>query len=226
MSIDMIMYKARKVSAAKLKKLHGTPYAELPYDEEWECKAYDKDEVDANPERFVEILPFMKPVELERTIIDYRSCFIAHGMPENTTSYSVSYRNRHSVIINFGDTRILLTNDDFEPYTEHKLITYMVYERQTKDVDDMSWLNRTLRDKFSDILTAKAQKQSDTPVTRVNMSYRPHKLEKQDVEEILRTTIQEYDNECLSDSCALNFIVNFVRQYLNPEHNIFIEFQD
>ena len=216
MSVDMIMYRVNKLAGRDLIALSNAHYDEIDNlcpDEDWEYKAYLKIDVDENPDRFSEILKYMRPMTLRRTITDYKQCYIDHGMPADTSFYSCSHHS-YEIVLRWDNNMIRIPKDKREKYTHEEETEYYVTKRQNFDGDVSNYMARTL------IKVIEAEFGGD-------YSYRPCQLNKSMAERLTRAILKEYDNgEIYSIDEMMSFIMELMRTFVDSQKRLFIEFQD
>lgn len=216
MSVSVIAYKVRRLADNELAKLKGTHVDELDTactDGECEYKAYPAEDVEKHPERFAEIMAYVKPVEMRRTVVDHKQCYIDNGLPADAKYYSSSYRS-WGIVIQFDGKSISIPRENLDHYSREETGTYYVYKREYVDADVSDWCARMLMEELSKALN-------------VDLSYHPHHMTKKTVEIISKVLIKEYDEGSLySSEELLAFMVQMMKVNVGVDKKVFLEFQD
>ena len=217
MSIDIVMYRVGQVSEDELKSVHLTDVNELDELDNWSVKAYSEDDVNSKPERFEHIKPFMKKVELRRTRTDYRACFVAHGMPKETTSYSFQSMG-HGCTAYFGNQLHHFTRADLDEFTTTTNETYYILKRKYIDVDVINGMARTLMKTLERVVDDGRHN---------DLSYMSIPLNRENCEVICNKLVQMYDEEALYPTSDLaQFMIEVARAMYATDDDTFIEFQN
>lgn len=218
MSVDMIMYKAKSLDEYELSKIAYKNVADLDEMDGWELKFYTQEEVHKNPARFTHIGYLLRPVELLYTRTDYKACCIAHGMPEDTNSYSISHGYNGVITACFGKNYIRLTPGELDEFTTTKQATYYVVKRKDVDAEISNWVARSLMTKFEDDINGNES---------VDLGYTPIHLNAKYCEVLCKSLVKLYDeDELYPDADLAQFMLEIMREVYRPFGSAFIEFQD
>ena len=218
MSVDAIVYKVQPLTNEELQKICGMNVADLNELGEWVIKEYSQKEMSDNPRRFEHIKPFLKPVELLYTRTDYKACCVAHGMPEETSSYAICHNYGSGCIVSFEGGSIRLTLDDLDEFTTTQSATYYVVKRKSIDAELSNWFARSLLNELEEKIEENKS---------VDLSYAPIHLNAENCKLICESLVKLYDeDELFPEADLARFMIEIMRGIYNPDGEVFIEFQD
>lgn len=216
MSVSVIVYKVAKLDDQDIRLLankHVDDIETLCPQETWEYKAYLKEEVDKTPDRFADIMKFMKPIELRRTIVDHKQCYIDNGLPAEAKYYSVSYRP-WGFVISFDGKNISIPRETLDHYSREEVNTFYVYKREYIDADVSDWVARTMMDNLEQ-------------ASKLDLSYHPYPLDKNVATSISKCLSQEYDDgDLYASEEILAFMMLLLKVFIGECKKVFMEFQD
>lgn len=219
MSISIAMYKVQPLNKDELRRIRHMNVLDLDELDGWEIKALSFKEISENSDRFEYIKDYLRTVELLYTHTDFKACCVAHGMPEDTKSYSYQYVNG-DYHVRFSDLSMWITKGDLTPFTTTNKKTYCVIKRKHIDANVSNWVARQL-------MTAIEEVKSVGEREIVDLSYTPIKLNAKNCETICNALVEMYDNEEFYPDCdSAQFMIELMRTMCKHENDIFIEFQD
>lgn len=217
MSVDIVMYKAQHLTDEELCHIKNTNVSDVDEINGWEIRTYSFEEMSRNPERFEQIKDYMRTVELMRTTTDYKACCIAHGMPDNTQSYSFCHHYGGGITVSFDGGNIRLTAGDLDRFTTTEKKTYCVIKRKHVDMDVDSWVARALMG----VLENTVENGHD-----IDLSYSPIRLNDKNYKMLCKSLVELYDQDELYPNANLaQFMIEVMRAMYREDSDIFIEFQ-
>ena len=218
MSVDILMYKVQLLHDDEVRKITGMNVSDLEELDGWEIRAYSDEEMSREPERFMYIKRFMSMVEMLHTRTDYRACCVAHGMPEETKSYSICHNYGGGCMVSFDGGYIRLTREDLDEFTTTESKMYGIVKRKSIDVDISNWLARSLMNELEGKLDYDRKN---------DLSYFPVPINGKTRELVYKSLIKLYDkDELYPDSELAVFMLELMRAAYKTDDSVFIEFQD
>lgn len=213
-SVNMLMYRVQELSDKDLNILKDAHLDDIEYlcpQDDWEYKAYPSCEVDDNPARFAEILPFMKRITLKCSVTDKLQCYIAHGMPADTTEYTcVEHTWGH--VLKWGKRKCSIPREAFERYKKPITGDFYVFKHHLVDID-------------VDFYTSEQMSKALSNQYACEMVGRPHHLTTLSTAIISQVLLAAYDdNELIVSNDSYATAMELLRSMVNPIDGTFIEF--
>ena len=218
MSIDIVLFKAKKINQKLLNRLAHQDVDEMQgqYDFAYITEqTYQKHEKD-----YKEISAFLTPVKMKRTFIDREKYMAAAGIPQGLQCYSYTMRGTDTIVTYEEDgkcKRVTIPYEDVHKFDYVKEETYYVYDRTDIDVD----VYYCVRDIVWDIINQSMQAiHNDTE----KHTYSPHNLTHKEAMKILKAIAKAYkDDEIYVSDDSMPFIMELIAL---EDKNIFIMGED
>lgn len=215
MSVDMIMYRVAKLDEDDRALLRDAIVDEVAcVDADWEYKFYLQADVEREPERHSEIIQQARKLELRRIVTNAKQCYIDHGMPADVKYYSSSY-TPWGITVRWGDRSISIPRETLNYYSREEIAVYYGIKRQRVDAELSNWTARMMMTELEDAL-------------KTDLSYRPHRLDKETAEIMCKVLLKTHDEGDLYPSDEnMNFMLELMRILVSDDDDkVFIEFQD